>query len=822
MARSARQSMSAAWLTGLFMFGVAASWIGAHPPEVEGAAKVLLRIDLSRGWQDGSWKASAKPTWKALPAQDGEAGVAFQFPALQPDEWFNLHSPIREGSWPRRGQKIVFRARAEPAGKALIRLNQMPGAAPGKQDRHDEFQGHAAAFAAGPEWREVQVGLSEFRVLWRHAGSTGRLDLANVTSIGFEPADPLKPLHLEIAACRVVDGEPPATAPWPDYRIAFNSDRDGNYEIYAMDMDGRNLDRLTNHPGFDLWPAPSPDGKRLAWMSNRDGSYQIYVMNADGSNPVNLTRTAKSTEGHPTWSPDGKTLAFSSDRDGAMELYLMDADGSNPRRLTRERGTDGLPTFSPDSKQIVFDSRRDGHHQLYRVNADGTGLTRLTRRPGLDTMPAWSPDGKTIAFVSDRDGDQAIFLMNPDGSNVRRLSGLRAFEGWPDWSPDGRFLCYHADLHGHFTICVVEVASGRVEQLTRGRGSNRNPRFMRLAEDSYAAPAVPPGGVRLVGTVSGYLTSGPGGPNPQKYPFSYRGYGILDREQWAALARPGEVPAAIARNLGQALLWPGVGDELKSITLKVEGSKLTGEAQVLHKYGKQGTHTIVAKLEGAFEKGKLALRAVKPEISGTWDWGGGIARQQGEVTIALEVQGSAADHGPAVKENPAPATDQPKDAPKETPKAPVESPAKMGDGLKITAKIEGYTQATMFNPQKYPFKYTGTGQLDAEQLKALAKEGDVPEAAAKALAACLLWPKMDDKLEKAAFKNDGKKLIGDVEVLHRYGKQGTHTLKLRLEGTIENNRLKMKITESKVTGTWDYGGGTIQLQGKVDITIETP
>jgi hypothetical protein len=791
------------------------SLVYSHADEPPGKVqdKVLLTVDVTKGWQDGTG-ASAKPTWKVLPAEEGRAAaMSLDFPAIKSGEWFNLYLPIREGSWPTRGQKLAFRVRAEQAAKALVRLNEMPGAAEGKHDRHNEFEGHAATFEAGPQWREVQVGLQEFRVLWRHAGSNGRLDLENITSIGFEPADPLKPLRLEIAALRILDGEPPATGFGSNaaarYRIAFNSDRDGNYEIYCMDMDGRNLDRLTNHPGFDLWPAPSPDGERIAWMTNRDGNYQIFVMNANGANPVNLTRTPKSTEGHPTWSPDGKTIAFTSDRDGAMELYLMDADGSNQRRLTHAKGTDGLPSFSPDSKQIVFDSKRDGYHQLYRINVDGTGLTRLTQRKGLDTMPAWSPDGKTIALVSDRDGDQGIFLMNPDGSNVRRLSGLRAFEGWPGWSPDGRFLCYHADIHGHFTICVVEVASGRVEQLTRGRGSNRNPRFLRLAEDTYSPPAVPPGGVRIAAAVSGYLTSGPGGPNPQKYPFSYRAYGVLDKDQWQALAKPGEVPPAIAKNLGQALLWPGVGDELKSIKLHVKGNQLVGEAAVLHRYGKQGTHTIVTKLEGVLENGQLTLKALKPAIDGTWDWGGGIAKQQGEVAIQLEVQRTGSDHRHDLKEQPAPPTKGKPD------------PAK-GDGLKVTAKVEGYTQATMFNPQKYPFKYMGSAQLDAEQLKALAKEGDVPESAAKALLGCLLWPKMEDTLEKAALKSDGKKLTGEATVLHKYGKQGTHTLKLRLEGSVENGRVSLKVTESTVSGTWDYGGGQIKLQGNVEITIEMP
>ncbi len=506
----------------------------ADQPLKPNSTKKLLALDVSKGWQDGT-KASAQPTWKALPKEPGrDAGVRIEFPAIKADGYFNFFLSFPAGTWPVHGRKLVFRARAEPAGKVLIRLNEMPGAAEGKHDRHNEFEGHAASFEAATEWRDIEIGLDSFRVLWRHAASNGRLDLENVTGIGFEPADPSRPLRLELVGLRIVEGEPnPAgtgTRALAKYRIVFNSDRDGDYDIYGMDGDGRNLDRLTRHPGYDLWPTPSPNGQRIAWMTNRhDKSYELYVMNADGSDPVRLTTSPKSQQGHPTWSPDGKTIAFTTDRDGDMELYLMDADGGNWRRLTNAKGADGLPSFSPDGKQIVFVSQRDGDHELSRINVDGTGLTRLTERKGLDTMPAWSPDGKSIALVSDRDGDQAIFLMDPDGKNVRRVSGLRAFEGWPDWSPDGRFLCYHADLNGHFTICVLDTSTGQVERLTRGRGSNRNPRFLKRTEEFFTPPAIPAGGLRIVAAVNGFLTSGQAGPNPQKYPFQYRGYGVLDR-----------------------------------------------------------------------------------------------------------------------------------------------------------------------------------------------------------------------------------------------------------------------------------------------------
>ena len=92
----------------------------------------------------------------------------------------------------------------------------------------------------------------------------------------------------------------------PSYqnKIAFVSLRDGNFEIYVMNLDGSNPTRLTNNPASDTYPSWSPDEKRIAFTSNRDGNLEIYVMNADGSEQRNLTNA---DDNWPSWSPFLKT-----------------------------------------------------------------------------------------------------------------------------------------------------------------------------------------------------------------------------------------------------------------------------------------------------------------------------------------------------------------------------------------------------------------------------------------------------------------------------------------------------------------------------------
>ena len=188
-------------------------------------------------------------------------------------------------------------------------------------------------------------------------------------------------------------------------RIVFTSDRDAgrddphNYEIYVMDADGDNPQNLTNSPEEDRDPSWSPDGKRIVFTSDRVGHFigdhgvtsEIYVMDADGGNEQRLTENRKD-DGRPSWSPDGERIAFSSDRKGDLanyEIYVMDADGGNEQRLTENRVYDEWPSWSPDSKRIAFYSLRDENAEIYVMDADGGNPQNLTNNPHSDASPAW-------------------------------------------------------------------------------------------------------------------------------------------------------------------------------------------------------------------------------------------------------------------------------------------------------------------------------------------------------------------------------------------------------------------------------------------------
>ena len=268
------------------------------------------------------------------------------------------------------------------------------------------------------------------------------------------------------------------TEPRINGKIVFQSDRDGNYEIYTMNWDGSEQTRLTYNNYRDHWPSWSPDGKKIVYSNNGDGNAEIYIMNSDGSEQTRLTND-NSEDIQPSWSPDGTKIAFTSDRNDNQEIYIMNSDGSELTRLTNNYDDDDLPRWSPDGSKIAFESERDGHWEIYTMNSDGSDQTRLTYNQ--DENPSWSPDGTKIVFATSRDGNEEVYIMNADGSDQKRLIGSDKRDYLPFWSPDGTKIAFISTRDGDNEICVMNVDGSEQTKLTNNLYSDYFPSWQSLS-----------------------------------------------------------------------------------------------------------------------------------------------------------------------------------------------------------------------------------------------------------------------------------------------------------------------------------------------------
>ncbi len=193
--------------------------------------------------------------------------------------------------------------------------------------------------------------------------------------------------------------ETPAWSP-DGKKLAFAADMGGpNIEIYTINVNGTDLKRLTYSHGYDnfapAWnPKPPPGSKgQIAFVSSRIGLPQIYIMNADGSDQQRLPLGGYAVS--PSWSPNGLSLAFAWVREGggedsgASDIYLWYFGQQKYVQLTHNEERNDFPSWAPDGRHIVFESGAPYRTQIFTVAADGSVPEQLTSK-GSNEMPNWS------------------------------------------------------------------------------------------------------------------------------------------------------------------------------------------------------------------------------------------------------------------------------------------------------------------------------------------------------------------------------------------------------------------------------------------------
>ena len=262
----------------------------------------------------------------------------------------------------------------------------------------------------------------------------------------------------------------PACSPL-DGKILFQSNRDGNWDIYLTYINNDKFERLTQHDSRDESPVFAPDGESFAFTSTRDDSSHIHIENMNRNiyiGTINKPNVKKVTQSeHDDWSPvfsptgnkllflsglidengishssqdifeldllngeryqlstsgkvktlgdygtDHTRVYFSSNPDDISRIYYQDSGKQNQTLAFDFDGESFGPKISPLGDQLVFFGKVNDNFDIYLAQLQTQVITRLTCDPAMDTHPTFSFDGKRIYFQSNRDGSYQIYCID--------------------------------------------------------------------------------------------------------------------------------------------------------------------------------------------------------------------------------------------------------------------------------------------------------------------------------------------------------------------------------------------------------------------------
>ena len=232
-------------------------------------------------------------------------------------------------------------------------------------------------------------------------------------------------------------------------------------DLWRLDLRTGEYRKIAGSSYGQNYPQYSPDGRRIAFVSDRSGEFGLWTCDSDEENCQQLTSFGGSIGGTPRWSPDGHWIAFDSRDEGVSQIYVISSDGGVRRRITSGDAESMIPSWSRDGRWIYFESRRSGQWRVWKAPTSGGEAVQVTHSQGGASFE--SIDGKSLYFFSEE--TKALFQMPIGGGVEKQVAPLVA--GWANFCITEKGVYFFSDPK---TLQLLDETTGLISTAARLEG----------------------------------------------------------------------------------------------------------------------------------------------------------------------------------------------------------------------------------------------------------------------------------------------------------------------------------------------------------------
>lgn len=247
-------------------------------------------------------------------------------------------------------------------------------------------------------------------------------------------------------------------------KIAFYSNRDGDYDIYTVNTDGTDLKNITNNDSGDFMPKWSNDSKQICYSSDEAGFTGVYIINFDGTEKTQIVKNNAENAG-AIWSTDNKGLIYVSNEEGNFDIYSIGIEGNKKIKLTNDEYFEETLSLSPDGSKVLYSAGQIDNtvFEVFVLDLNNLKISQLTNNMSYGRMPLWAEGGNKIIFSSDMEGYSEIYIMNSNGTGLKNLTNNDIDDYLINISSDGYDIFYQAFKEdGSTEVLMYDLKSSNI------------------------------------------------------------------------------------------------------------------------------------------------------------------------------------------------------------------------------------------------------------------------------------------------------------------------------------------------------------------------